>query len=141
MDSSPEPSGITLPCRHLDSRTSDLQNCKVTSRLGVFKRLFACLRLCWVFAGYTRALSSGGCSLPRCMGFLLQGPLLFRRSTGSGLTGSSSHSTGVSHCDAWAWFPRGMWELPRPGVEPVSPALTGRFFTTLPPGKSCPIFF
>ena len=28
-----------------------------------------------------------------------------------------------------------MWDLPRPGIEPVSPALAGRFFTTEPPGK------
>ena len=33
----------------------------------------------------------------------------------------------------------GMWDLPRPGLEPVSPALAGRFSTTAPPGK--PIFF
>ena len=31
---------------------------------------------------------------------------------------------------------RGMWDLPRPGLEPVSPALAGRFSTTVPPGKS-----
>ena len=30
---------------------------------------------------------------------------------------------------------RGMWDLPRPGLEPVSPALAGRFSTTAPPGK------
>ena len=28
-----------------------------------------------------------------------------------------------------------MWNLPRPGLEPVSPALAGRFSTTAPPGK------
>ena len=28
-----------------------------------------------------------------------------------------------------------MWDLPRPGLEPLSPALTGRFLTTVPPGK------
>ena len=33
-----------------------------------------------------------------------------------------------------------MWDLPRPGLEPVSPALAGRFSTTAPPGKP-PIFF
>ena len=30
---------------------------------------------------------------------------------------------------------RGMWDLPRPGLEPVSPASAGRFSTTAPPGK------
>ena len=29
-----------------------------------------------------------------------------------------------------------MWDLPRPGLEPVSPALAGGFLTTVPPGKS-----
>ena len=29
-----------------------------------------------------------------------------------------------------------MWDLPGPGLEPVSPALTGGFLTTAPPGKS-----
>ena len=33
-----------------------------------------------------------------------------------------------------------MWDLPRPGLEPVSPALAGRFSTTAPPGKSYPTF-
>ena len=28
-----------------------------------------------------------------------------------------------------------MWDLPRPGLEPVSPALAGRFSPTAPPGK------
>ena len=28
-----------------------------------------------------------------------------------------------------------MWDLPGPGVEPVAPALQGRFLTTGPPGK------
>ena len=29
-----------------------------------------------------------------------------------------------------------MWDLPRPGLEPMSPALAGRFLTTAPLGKS-----
>ena len=29
-----------------------------------------------------------------------------------------------------------MWDLPRPGPEPVSPALAGGFLTTVPPEKS-----
>ena len=30
---------------------------------------------------------------------------------------------------------RGTWDLPRPGLERVSPALADRFSTTAPPGK------
>ena len=41
----------------------------------------------------------------------------------------------LSSCDSWAYLLRGMWDLPRPGLEPVSPALAGRFLTTAPPGK------
>ena len=28
-----------------------------------------------------------------------------------------------------------MWDLAAPGIEPMSPALVGGFFTTEPPGK------
>ena len=28
-----------------------------------------------------------------------------------------------------------MWDLPGPGLEPVSPALAGGFLITVPPGK------
>ena len=33
-------------------------------------------------------------------------------------------------------LPRGTWDRPRPGIEPVPPALAGGFLTTGPPGKS-----
>ena len=35
----------------------------------------------------------------------------------------------------------GMWDPPRPGPEPVSPALAGRLSTTAPPGKPTAINF
>ena len=41
----------------------------------------------------------------------------------------------LSSCGTRAQLPRGMWDLPRPGLEPVSPALAGRLPTTAPPGK------
>ena len=41
----------------------------------------------------------------------------------------------LSNCGSRAQLLRGMWNLPRPGLEPVSPALAGRFSTTAPPGK------
>ena len=34
-----------------------------------------------------------------------------------------------------------MWDLPGPGIEPVSPELAGGFLTTAPPGKSMTISF
>ena len=33
-----------------------------------------------------------------------------------------------------------MWDLPGPGLEPVCPALAGRFLTTVPPGKPQSVF-
>ena len=41
----------------------------------------------------------------------------------------------LSNCGSRAQLLRGMWDPPRPGLEPVSPALAGRFSTTAPPGK------
>ena len=41
----------------------------------------------------------------------------------------------LSNCGSRAQLLRGMWDLPRPGLEPVFPALAGRFSTTAPPGK------
>ena len=41
----------------------------------------------------------------------------------------------LSNCDSRAQLLRGMWDPPRPGLEPVSPALAGGLSTTAPPGK------
>ena len=41
----------------------------------------------------------------------------------------------LSSCGSRAQLLRGIWDLPRPGLEPVSPALSGRFSTTAPPGN------
>ena len=41
----------------------------------------------------------------------------------------------LSNCGSRAQLLRSMWDLPRPGLEPMCPALAGRFSTTAPPGK------
>ena len=41
----------------------------------------------------------------------------------------------LSSCGLRAQLLLGMRDLPRPGLEPVYPALAGRFSTTEPPGK------
>ena len=41
----------------------------------------------------------------------------------------------LSSCGSRAQLLRGMWDLPKSGLEPVSLALAGRFSTTAPPGK------
>ena len=42
---------------------------------------------------------------------------------------------GLSNCGSRAQLLRAMWDLPRPGLELVSPVLAGRFSTTAPRGK------
>ena len=41
----------------------------------------------------------------------------------------------LSNCGSLAQLLRGTWDPPRPGLEPVSSALAGRFSTTAPPEK------
>ena len=47
----------------------------------------------------------------------------------------------LSSYGAGASLPLSTWDLPGPGIEPVSPALTVGFLTTEPPGKSRKVFF
>ena len=75
--------------------------------------------------GLSLIVASGGYSSLLCAGFSLWW-LLLLQSTGSKCTGFS-HS-GAQTC--------GMWNLPRPGIEPMSFALAGRFLSTMLPGKS-----
>ena len=49
--------------------------------------------------------------------------------------GSQALEHRVSSCGAWAQLLRGKWDLPRPGLEPIFPALAGRLLTIAPPGK------
>ena len=100
--------------------------------------------------GFCLAAESGGYSLLRCS-FSLRWLLLCRpgsrtgglqwlQHVGSGLAAPGLSSTGsvaVVHrlsCST-------MWDLPRPGVKPVSPALAGGFVTTEPLGNPCVISF
>ena len=90
----------------------------------------------WVFVaarGLSLGAVSGGYSSLRCTGFSLQW-LLLLQSTGSSCAGSVVVMHGLN-------LLRSMWDLPPPGLEPVSPALAGGFLTTAPPGKSPSTYF
>ena len=84
-----------------------------------------------------------------CVGssFLCEGFLQLRQVGATLHRGAwASHCRGLSccrlsNCGSRAQSLRGMWDLPRPGLEPVSPALAGRFSTTVPPGKPSISFF
>ena len=49
--------------------------------------------------------------------------------------GSWALERRLSSCGAGASLIRGTWDLPGPGLEPMSPAMAGGFLTTAPPGK------
>ena len=86
--------------------------------------------LCWVFISVRGlspvAVSRGHSSLP-CAGLftIAASPVVEHRLQMSRLSNRGSRAQPLC----------GMWDPPRPGLEPVSPALAGRFSTTAPPGK------
>ena len=83
--------------------------------------------------GLSLVAASGGRSSSRCAG-----PLTVAASL---VAEHRLQTRGLSSCGSRAQSLRGMWDLPGPGLEPVSPALAGRFSTTAPPGKPHPIFY
>ena len=60
-----------------------------------------------------------------------------------GLSSCSSRALErrLSSCGTRASLFHGMWGLPRPGLETMSPALAGGFLITAPPGKFLVISF
>ena len=59
--------------------------------------------------------------------------------------GLLSNCGGLSSFGSWALehkhSNRGMWDLPRSGIEPVSPPLASRFPSTVPLGKPTAGYF
>ena len=106
--------------------------------LTVFKFIYLFIYyfwLCWVFVsvrGLSLVAASGGHSSLRCAGLSLLRPPVVEHKL---------QTRRLSSCGSRAHLLRGMWDLPRPGLEPVSPALAGRFSTTAPPGKPSGWFF
>ena len=91
----------------------------------------AVLGLCFC----TRALSSCG----------KRGPLFIavRRPLTIAASLAAEHrlqTCRLSSCGSRAQLLRDMWDPPRPGLEPASPALAGRPSTTAPPGKPCCVY-
>ena len=107
----------------------------------IFIYLFIYFWLRWVFlavrglslvgvsGGYSATLHCGAWAF-HCSGFFCCGAQAL------GMWASVVVACELSSCGAWASLLCGMWDLPGPGIEPVSPALEGGFPTTVPPGKS-----
>ena len=81
-----------------------------------------------------RAFSSCGKWGP--LFIVVRGPLTIAASLGAE---HRLQTRRLSSCGSRALSLRGMRDLPRPGLEPLSPALAGRFSTTAPPGKPNPL--
>ena len=79
---------------------------------------------------YVRAFSSCGKWGP--LFIAVCGPLIIAASL---VVEHRLRTRRLSNCGSRALSLRGMWDLPRPGLESVSPALAGRLSTTAPPGK------
>ena len=88
-----------------------------------------CPRLC------ARAFSSCGKQGP--LFIAVRGPLTIAASL---VAEHRLQTRRLSSCDSRAQSLRGMWDPPRPGLEPVSPAPAGGPSTTAPPGKPETIF-
>ena len=94
--------------------------------------MFGCAGSSLLHTGFLQLQWAGA---PLCLwfeGFSLQWVLLLQ---------SMGWWAGFSSCSLQTLLLHNMWDLPSSGIEPVSPALTGRFLTTGPPGKSKLLYF
>ena len=93
----------------------------------------------WLLCGLSLVVASGGHCLVAVRGSHC-GDVSCGGAQALGCAGfSSCGSRALEHrlnsYGPRAWLLRGIWYLPRSGIEPVSPALADRFFTTEPPRK------
>ena len=116
----------------------------------LFRSLFIYFWLLWVFVaahGLSLVAASGGYSFVAVRGILIAVASLCCGARALGMRASVVVARGLSSCGSralerrlsscgtWALLLCGMWDLPRLGLEPVSPALAGGFLTTVPPRK------
>ena len=107
-----------------------------------FKKKIMYFWLYWVFIashGLSLVAASRGYSSLWCAGFSLRWLLLLQRidlryagfsSCSPGLSSCSSRALErrLSSCGTWSQLVWGIWNLPRPGIEPLSPSSQGRFY-------------
>ena len=96
--------------------------CTGCSLLFGFPLVGASVSSCCAQASPCSGFSRGGAQALGCTGF--------------GSYGSQALEHRLGSCDTWRWLPRSLWDLPRPGIKPVSPVSSGGFLATEPPGES-----
>ena len=108
-----------------------------------FYSYFICLFIIYFFGcvgSSVRARAFSSCGKRGPLFIAVRGPLFIavRRPFTIAAPPAAGHrlqTRRLSSCGSRAQPLRGMWDPPRPGPEPVSPALAGRLPTTAPPGK------
>ena len=110
----------------------------------IYLFIFGCIGSSLLHAGFLqlrRATLHCGVQASHCRGFSCCGAqTLGARASivvahGLGCCGSQALERRLSSSGTQAQLLCSMWDLPRPGLKPMSPALAGRFLTTVPPGK------
>ena len=113
--------------------------------------IFGCIGSLLLCVGFVQLRGAGatlGCGVQafHCGGFSCCGAQALGTQTsvvvvcGLSSCGTQALDCRLSSCGAWAQLLHGVWDLPRPGLESVSPALAGIFLTTAPPGKLNKLF-
>ena len=108
--------------------------CRLFSSCGKWQLLASCGARASRSRGFSCCLWSAVALKPDCRASVVVACGL--RSCGFGALEQRLNSCGM-----WAQLLLSMWNLPGSGVEPMSPALAGRFFTTEPPAKPYIQFF
>ena len=108
--------------------------------LFIYLFIFGCIGSLLLHAGFLQLRQAGATLRCSCVSFSSRWLLLLwsmgSRHTGFSTCGSQALEHRLSSCGAQAYLLHGIWDLPGPGIEPVSPAMAGRFLTTAPTGKS-----
>ena len=123
--------GVAKSQTRLSDFTFTLCCNNITSDSTIFKDLFIYFWLCWVFVA-TRAFSS-------CSEWELFSSCCAQAAHCPGFCCSrvwALECAGFGSCVAGSQSPSGMWDLPGPGIKPVSSVLAGELPTTGLPGKS-----
>ena len=133
--------GLTLVARQSLTHKITMTNAQSAQTLFfcffLLFKIFLYFWLCWVLVAVhrlTRGLHSS-CSVwaSRRGGFSCCGACAL------GHGGFSSHHSGAAQCrrNSCGAHPRGVWDIPRPKIESMSPSSQGGFLTTGPPEKPC----